>query len=47
MVLKIQSAKKYLPLKLKKVKTKAVGREKIREKIVEHIVTIIEFIKYM
>ena len=47
LVLKIQSAKKYLPLNLKKVRPKAVGREKIRETMVEHTVTIIEFIKYL
>ena len=47
LVLKIQSANKYLPLNLKKVRPNAVGREKIRETIVEHIVTIIEFIRYM
>ena len=47
LVLKIQSAKKNLPLNLKKVKPKAVGREKTRETIVEHTVTIIEFSKYV
>ena len=45
LVLKIQSAKKNLPLNLKKVRPNAVGKEKKRETIVEQIVTIIEFNK--
>ena len=47
LVLKIQSAKKLLPLNLKNVKPNAVGKEKTRETIVEPIVTIIEFNKYL
>ena len=47
LVLKIQSAKKLLPLNLKKVKPNAVGREKTRETIVDPTVTIIEFNKYL
>ena len=45
LVLKIQSARKLLPLNLKKVRPNAVGREKTRVTIVDPIVTIIELNK--
>ena len=45
LVLKIQSARKLLPLNLKKVRPNAVGREKTSVTIVDPIVTIIELNK--
>ena len=45
LVLKIQSAKKEPAFKFEKVRPNAVGKEKMRETIVEQIVTIIEFNK--